>query len=132
MFHQSPHLLVEVGLRAQNTTWNFRMPCGIISNTFKVKIFIFFVTFLSQHLNSIVIITWKILNYIGIKKLIHFIILGTRPTSILGPKRDQLVLLLLRQNNLAIMKMLDFILVDLPIFFPIKMNCEWSIHVCCC
>jgi hypothetical protein len=31
--------LVEVGLRAQNTIWNFRVPCGINSNTFKVKIY---------------------------------------------------------------------------------------------
>jgi hypothetical protein len=36
------YFLVEVGLRAQNTIWNFRVPCGIISNTFKVKIFFFF------------------------------------------------------------------------------------------
>ncbi len=28
--------LVKVGLRAQNAIWNFRVPCGIISNTFKV------------------------------------------------------------------------------------------------
>jgi hypothetical protein len=34
-----------------------RVPCGIISNTFKVKIFIFLVAFLSQHLNYFVIIT---------------------------------------------------------------------------
>ncbi len=34
-----PSLLVEVGLRAQNTIWNFRVPCGIISNTFKVRFF---------------------------------------------------------------------------------------------
>jgi hypothetical protein len=32
------------------------VPCGIISNTFKVKIF-FLVAFLSQHLNYFVIIT---------------------------------------------------------------------------
>jgi hypothetical protein len=31
----------EVGLRAQNAIWNFRVSCGIISNTFKVKIFKF-------------------------------------------------------------------------------------------
>jgi hypothetical protein len=30
--------LVEVGLRAQNAIWNFKVPCDIISNTFKVKI----------------------------------------------------------------------------------------------
>jgi hypothetical protein len=36
---------VEVGLRAQNAIWNFRVPCGIISNTFKVKIFFFLLPF---------------------------------------------------------------------------------------
>jgi hypothetical protein len=47
------------------------------------------------------------------------------------PSITTFVLLLLPQNNLAIMKMLEFVLVDLPILLPIKMNREWSIHVCC-
>jgi hypothetical protein len=59
---------------------------------FQSKDFFFLVAFLSQHLNYSVIIIWKICNYIGSKNiLIPFIILGARPTSTPGPKRDQLV-----------------------------------------
>jgi hypothetical protein len=64
-------LLVEVGLRAQNAIWNFRVPCDIISNTFKVKIF-FLVAFLSQHLNYSVIIIWKSLITFAIKNINTF------------------------------------------------------------
>ncbi len=47
------------------------------------------------------------------------------------PSITTFVLLLLLQNNLTIMKMLEFVLVDPPILLPIKMNHEWSIHMCC-
>jgi hypothetical protein len=36
----TPTLLLEVGLRPQNAISIFRAPCGIILNTFKVKIFL--------------------------------------------------------------------------------------------
>jgi hypothetical protein len=58
---------------------------------FQSKIFFFLVAFLSQHLNYFVILCAKSLITPAVKILIPFIILGTRPTSTPGPRRDQLV-----------------------------------------
>jgi len=71
----------------------FQSAIGIISNTFKVKIF--FSCCLS--FTALELFCHKLygesLITLAIKILIHFIILGTKPTSTPGPKRDQLVLL---------------------------------------
>ncbi len=83
--------LVEVGLRAQNAIWNFGVPDGIISNTFKLKIFLFSCCLSFTALDTVILIPEKSLITLAVKILIPFIILGARPTSTLGPKRDQLV-----------------------------------------
>ncbi len=68
-------VLVEICLRFQNTILNFRVPHGIISSTFKIKIFFCLTAFLSQHLNYFVIIIWTVLNFIDSKNnpiVVHF------------------------------------------------------------
>jgi hypothetical protein len=87
--------LVEVGLRAQNAIWNFRVPRGIISNTFKVKIFFSCcLSFTTLELSCHNYMENPLLHW-PLKILIPFIILGARPTSNPGPKRDQLVTFLI-------------------------------------
>jgi hypothetical protein len=83
--------LVEVGLRAQNTIWNFKVPCDIISNTFKV-------IFFSSCCLSFTALESFCHNYMkktfitsAVKIIIPFMILGARPTSTPGSRRDQLV-----------------------------------------